>query len=177
MRRPLAHHLIAVFVVAHVATVLATALGGPPNLRDPDSPVEYYGRYLGVTQRWFMFNKVTAGTTRVEIAIREDGEWRDIYVERSPDADWNASAFDHYRWREYMNNMRLKGGDGPAAWERFIPWAADRVFVEFPSADAMRVRTMRGKVPSPKVLTRHGGVRFPKARRTTVLERDDWTAP
>jgi len=173
--RPLSHHLIAAFVVAHVVVVVATALGGPPNLRDPDSPGEYYGRYLGVTQRWFMFNRVTAGTTRVEIAIRVDGAWRDVYVERSPDLDWNARAFDHYRWREYMNNLRIT--KRRAAWDRFIPWVADRVFGDFPEADAVRVRTMRGKVPSPKVLARQGGVRYREERKSTVVERSDRAPP
>ncbi len=162
-------HLLAVFVLAHVVLVVGAALGGPPNLRAPGTPIEYYGKYLGVTQRWFMFGKVSAGTSRLEISVRESGHWRDIYVERSTEKDWNARAFDHYRWREYMNHLRLKKASSP--WRRFVPWAAERVFADHPNADAVRFRVLRGKVPGPEALRRQGGVRYRRETKTETVLR------
>ena len=164
-------HLVALFVLVHVVLVAAAALGGPPNLRSPSTPVEYYGKYLGVTQRWFMFGTVSAGTSRLEISVREDGDWRDVYVERSRDADWNARAFDHYRWREYTNHLRLK--NAPDAWNRFVPWAAERVLTDFEDADAVRFRILRGKVGSPKSLRKHGGVRYRREMKSETVLRSD----
>jgi hypothetical protein len=92
-----------------------------------------------------------------------------VYLERSRTANWNAREFDHYRFREFMNHLRLPRTKSP--WRRFVPWVAPLVFDDFPEADAVRVRAMRTTIPAPHILKRDGGLRFRKEVRSRIVLR------
>jgi hypothetical protein len=161
--------VVALFVGFHIAMMAMGSLGRPPHLREPVSVSDHYGAYLGVVQRWFMFSRVGRNTARIEVAIQVDGRWKDVFVERSRDATWNAREFDHYRFREYMNHLRGRKVRQP--WRRFVPWVAELVLEEFPEADAVRVRAVGAVIPAPAVLKRHGGLRYRKVLNTQVVNR------
>jgi hypothetical protein len=149
-----AKHLIAILVGAHLLLVLQAAAGGPFNSRNPTKPSDYYGVCCGVVQRWFMFQGVAPNSSRLEVSIDVEGEWRDVYIERSPELDWNASLFDHYRWREYINHLRTRTMH--MDWDPFVAWVSTEALADHADADAVRVRIMRATIPGPEQLKSHG---------------------
>ena len=138
---PLVAHLRAAVVALHLVLVIGAVFGGARDVRAPDVPLDLYAAYCGVSQRWFMFKGVAPDTARIEIAVVENGVWRDIYAERSPTMNWNAQSFDHYRWREAMNEFRSRRR--ARGWSKFVEWTKARVFEEFPDASRVRIRVMR----------------------------------
>jgi len=125
-------------------------------------------RTLGVSQRWMMFRKVSRNTSRIEISVREDGHFRDVFVERT-DADWRRDTFEHHRWREFANHLR--GKKKRDQWRLYVPWAAERAFADFPDADAVRFRVMAAKIPKPATLAKRGALRFDRMEKEEIVER------
>ena len=176
-------HLVARFVLAYGLSMVVLSFGSIPLPRDQGGIVgawntvrleyrfaaEPWAEVVGVKQRWRMFRKVNTTATRVEIAVRVDGAWTDVFVERSPDAGWNRSRFEQHRWREFSNHLR--GKRKKREWRVFVPWVAERLFAEHPDADAVRVRVMKTRLPSADKLQRKRRLRFRKEVVSEVVER------
>lgn len=108
-------------------------------------PFERYGRYVGANQSWRMFVAPHRYPTRLHIDLEENGVWRPIYIERSPDATWNREALDHDRMRSAI--FRFGWSQYKRSYEAFADWVARRAALDFP--DATRVRVRMYKVQSP----------------------------
>ena len=178
-------HILALLVGLHVLLMLAFAA---TNFRAPKDAegllaewssvrkqvravARPYGDYLGMSQRWKMFTRVGRGVSHIEIAVRQNGQWHDVFIERSTKHTWNAAAFEQNRWREYNN--RLRGKKRSKEWRVFVPWVARRALDDYPEADAVRVRVMGGKMPSPEKLKKRGKLKLNQLRKVDIVERSE----
>lgn len=179
---PLRDHLLAVAVLGYAAMIVLLAAAGVPQdkdatglvgdwndfrfaLRDTFRPAQ---RNLGISQRWKMFRKVSRNTGRIEIAVRIDGQWEDIFVERTA-KDWRRRTFEHHRWREFANHLR--GHKKRQQWKVYVPWTAERALEDFPAADAVRIRVMAARIPKPEVLAKRGELRFDIFKKEEIVLR------
>lgn len=112
------------------------------------APFKDYGRYLGVSQSWRMFVAPHRFPTRLSVDLQEDGAWRTLYEERSPEHTWLARVFDHDRMRSAI--FRFGWPQYKKSWEGFSRWVAARAAVEFPDATRIRTRMFKYKTLSPE---------------------------
>ncbi|MFT5684626.1 MAG: hypothetical protein ACI8RZ_005570 [Myxococcota bacterium] len=183
------HHILGLFILWHVVAVVSPMLPNAPidntvgvvrqvaqgwnrlRSRAYDTTVPYR-RHLGVRQGWSMFSNVSAETGRMEIHVQEAGAWRPLFIERSAEADWNASVFDQYRWREAMRVVRFKPKERQNR-KRLSIWIAERIFTEMPEVEAVRIDSVALKTPSPKEYRRTGELIRGTVRRTKTITRED----
>lgn len=134
-------------------------------------PFEPYLRVTGSRQPWRLFTAPHRYPSRLEIAVRpRGGAFRDVYVARSDEHDWQRRRFDDVRFRKaiYMYGWSSR----QKAWRQFTRWVAREAARDFPDAAEVRVRFWRYKTPSPDdVLAR----RLPRghARYARVLDLEE----
>jgi hypothetical protein len=111
------------------------------------APFTPYATYAGVRQSWRLFVAPQRYPVRLEIAVREQGKWRDVYVTRSSEHTW---------LRETLNLYRMRRASFQTAWDRERPhfntlcdWLADRAARDFPEATELMVRQLRYRTPAP----------------------------
>ncbi len=112
------------------------------------TPFEPYGRYLGVNQSWRMFVAPHRFPTRLSVDLEEDGVWRPLYEERSPEHEWQRAVFDHDRMRSAI--FRFGWPQYKKSWESFSLWVAERAAQEFPDATRLRTRMFKYQTLSPE---------------------------
>jgi len=112
------------------------------------APFEPYRRFCGVDQGWRMFTGPHMNPTRLRIDLQENDQWREIYAERSRDADWRGWQLDHEHIRTAITDMI--SNEHHAEWRQFAEWLAERAARDFPQATALRLRVERITTPSPE---------------------------
>ncbi|MCP4871046.1 MAG: hypothetical protein GY898_20255 [Proteobacteria bacterium] len=121
-----------------------------------------YARCCGTYQMWRMFAGTHRHASRIELAVRIDGDWQTVWAEGA-DAD---PVIDYYRFRHYRR--RLKGKKKDRRWSTFATRAAERTLAEHPDADEVRVRVMLATIPRPG---ESADLVFDDEIKTTVVER------
>jgi hypothetical protein len=114
------------------------------------APFDPYYRYAGTWQSWRMFVAPHRYPARLEIAVREAGQWRVVYLERDPDAAWMADLFDHDRARAAV--FRYSWPNYRRSWDELVDWLAPRVARDFPNAERARFRFLKGATPTPEAV-------------------------
>ncbi|MCO4743736.1 MAG: hypothetical protein KC912_03035 [Proteobacteria bacterium] len=105
-------------------------------------------QFTGTGQGWGLFAFPDMQPHRFEIAVYEDGAFRDVYVDLDPDADFMAPVFAARRVRAVYN----PGNKPPPAFDPFTDWLADQVFEAHPDAEKVRIgfrRSLRLKSGEP----------------------------
>jgi hypothetical protein len=145
------HHLLAVFVLLHLVHVVGVSFSELPS--SIHSRIKNIGQdyvtYFGTKQRWRMFKGPPRHSHRFEIAMQgDDNTWQKLYRERSQKYTWRSEQFDHYRWREKLKGFNR--GKRRSAFKKLGERLATDIFVEFPKAQAVRIRVRKGRAPKPK---------------------------
>lgn len=113
------------------------------------APFRPYYLYCGTWQSWRMFVAPHRFPSRLEIAVRpQGGDWQVVYAARSEEADWSRSILDHDRMRSAV--FRYAWPTYRGTYTEFTKWVARRAAVDFPDADQVRVRYLKGASPSPE---------------------------
>ena len=109
-------------------------------------PVIPYMQHLGVRQGWGMFTQPRRFTGEVHIDFRIAGAWLPLYRPHSAYA-WRSQQFTHSRFCKLFFRISR---DFPRSNARpFLRWIARQVAVEFPAADAVRLRLNEYPIPAP----------------------------
>ena len=149
------HHLIGLFVLAHLAFVSTAPFPQLPfGLQQKSRALASdYIVLAGTRQSWRMFSGPPTRSDRLEIAMSdEDGEWTPLFRERSQEFTWKSDRLNHYRWREKVKQFNK--GKKRTAFKLFRSDIANEVFDEFGEAQSVRFRVTRGRAPKPKPGTR-----------------------
>jgi hypothetical protein len=151
-------HLVAALALAHVLYVALAPL--PPYAVSAAARAlgRPYAVLCGTDQRWAMFGSPPVTNGRLDVSVEEDGAWRLVYRERSPDAAWSRATFDHYRWREELKQFH--GAAPRADWEPFARWVAGRLFREDPRATAVRIDVRLANTPRAAEMRVRRGLSF-----------------
>lgn len=110
-------------------------------------PFFAYGHYVGVRQPWRMFVAPHRFPTTLEVAIREGGEWRTIFADRSDEHTWRRDLFDHDRMRAAI--FRYGWPNYRGVYGELALWISREVARDFPAATEVRVRMLKRRTPSP----------------------------
>ncbi len=113
-------------------------------------PFNFYFQNFGTWQSWRMFVAPHTYPAVLHIEIRENGEWRKIYVERSDEFTWKRREFENDRFRSAI--FRLSWPGYRKTYQQFGEWAAKEVGEEFPEATEVRLTFERGRTLSAKDL-------------------------
>ena len=133
------------------------------------TPLRPYTDYAGVRQRWRMFVAPHRHPAKLHIDIKIDGQWRPVYVARSPDYNWRGHQLDHTRTRSMLFRYAWKAYRG--SYRHFAKWIAAKATHDFPEASEVRVRWYGFRTPSPEEVNED---RVPKGkfRSTLVFTRE-----
>lgn len=116
-------------------------------------PFRPYYRNCGTTQNWPLFVIPQRYPAQLHIDIRHpDGEWTPLYIARSDTADWQRDLLDTERARSML--FTLSWAHYKARYRRFGRFMARRAATEFPDAEAIRLRWLRRKTPTPRAVER-----------------------
>lgn len=110
-------------------------------------PFGPYYEYCGTVQSWRMFVAPHRYPAKLSIDLRENGEWRNLYEERSWTARWHAGQLDHDRFRSLI--FRFSWSSYSRMYREFVDWVAKEARAEFPDATKVRVRFSKRRSPSP----------------------------
>jgi hypothetical protein len=124
-------------------------------------PFHPYYAWCGTWQSWRMFIAPHTHPARLEIAVREGGAWRVVYLERSDEAIWRRDTFDQDRMRSAI--FRFSWPNYQPSYKRFAGWVARNAAVDFPDADQVRVRFFRSTTRTPEQV------------RAGAAEEGEWT--
>ncbi len=133
-------------------------------------PLQPYYRYTGTTQSWRMFVAPHRYPARLHVELKEEGDWRDLYIARSAEADWRSRQLDHDRMRAAI--FRFSWKPYLRYYESFTRWVAARAAEDFPEAEQVRLRFWKYKTASPEMV-RAGEVPEGKWILPRVLDLDD----
>ena len=124
-------------------------------------PAKPYFRHLGTDQSWRMFGYLNRRPARLEVAISEGEDWRDVFVARSSDATWRRKQLDQERMRTIVNtySWRTRIKD----YKRLSAWLSARALEDFPNATKVRVRMVYMRLPKPAALREAGAVPLGKS--------------
>lgn len=111
-------------------------------------PIRPYTRYAGTGQPWRMFVAPHTHPSRLFIELREEGEWRTIFVARDPTRTWRAEQLDHDRARAALFRYAWPGYS--RSWKLMASWLAERAAEDFPEATHVRLSFARQRTPSPE---------------------------
>ena len=110
-------------------------------------PFETYARHAGAGQSWRMFVAPHRFPTALHIDVQEDGVWRTVYQERSPEHTWLGPYLDHDRFRSAI--FRFGWSHYVRSYQDFADWVAVQAARDFPNASAVRCRMYKVRSPSP----------------------------
>ncbi len=111
-------------------------------------PFKHYYRYAGTTQSWRMFVAPHRYPARLFIDAREDGVWFNIFEEGAPGPDWRQSQLEQDRFRSAL--FRYSWPNYSRSYGQFSRWVAKEVAIDYPEADAVRLRWFKYKTLSPE---------------------------
>lgn len=140
--------------------------------RDLIDPFLPYYRLAGTWQSWRMFVAPHRHPAKLWIEIRESGgDWRAVYVARSPEYTWRRHQFDHDRMRSQV--FRLSWPPYRRTWARFSAWIARQAAADFPEATGVRTRFYKYRTPPPQEARAGAPIqgRFVKTRVYDLEER------
>ena len=112
------------------------------------TPFKPYYHYAGTGQGWRMFVAPHRFPARLAIDVRRNGEWENVYVERSTTKAWLAPILDHDRMRSAT--FRYSWPQYEKTYGEFCAWIQKRARVDFPDADRLRVRYFKYRTRSPE---------------------------
>lgn len=111
-------------------------------------PLRPYYKYTGTTQSWRMFVAPHRYPAKLEIHVKQDGDWVLVYRQNDDDADWMAQQLDFDRWRSAM--FRFSWSPYKKQYKTFRSWVAQHAVDDFPDATHVRTRFYKYKTPSPE---------------------------
>ncbi|NVB39449.1 hypothetical protein G6O69_16525 [Pseudenhygromyxa sp. WMMC2535] len=131
------------------------------------APFQPYADLVGARQRWRMFAAPNRAPARLRIAVKIDGEWREVYEGQSEVHTWQAARFGTERIRVHIHRASWahRRGDN----ERLVQWIADEAARDFPAATQVRVSWLRARSPTPAQV-RDDARPEPKEERVRVLD-------
>ncbi len=83
---------------------------------------------------------------RIEISVREGGEWRKVYESRAPEDAWLHPIFEKYRMRRVVY---ATAWDNPRHFKHLCDWIATQAARDFPNATEVMIRHLRYRTPTP----------------------------
>ena len=101
-----------------------------------------------------MFGYVQHSSGHLHIELKENGEWRALYVDLDSNHQWNSHLLNQERTRAMRSLFAQKRFH--TRYKRFAAWLSKEVFTEFPEAQAFRTFYQQQTVPKPKVLQNLG---------------------
>ncbi len=120
------------------------------------APFDWYYMYFGTWQSWRMFVAPDTHPSRWQLRIREHGEWRTIYEERSPLYTFKRRLFDNVQMRYAM--FLFGWAQHPQDYADFADWVFKQVKINFPQADMVESRFLTYDTPSPAQVREHVSV-------------------
>jgi hypothetical protein len=117
------------------------------------APFQPYYQLCGTRQGWRMFVGPNLTPTRLHIDVRQDGNWRPVYVERDPTYHWLGRKLDHEHLRTAIFTMVFFKYERELG--QFARWVAAQAAVDFPRADRVRVRLEQFRTPAPEQVRAH----------------------
>ena len=119
------------------------------------APFKPYYRYCGTTQAWRMFVAPHRYPARlfVEVSEREEGDdWRLVYEQDTPGADWMKDTFEDDRFRSIIFRYSWKAYR--RSYKQMGDWVADRAAEDLPGVRRVRLRWYKYRTPSPQEVLR-----------------------
>lgn len=113
-----------------------------------------YYKYAGTRQSWQMFGYVQHSSGHLIIELKENDQWRPLYVDLNPEYQWHSSLLNQERTRAMRSLFAQKRFF--SRYKRFAEWLSRDAFNDFPDAQAFRVYYQQQMVPKPKALKKHG---------------------
>jgi hypothetical protein len=110
------------------------------------APFEPYSTYAGVRQSWRMFVGPQRFPVRIEVSVREGGDWRKVYESRAPEDAWLHPIFEKYRMRRVVY---ATAWDNPRHFKHLCDWIATQAARDFPNATEVMIRHLRYRTPTP----------------------------
>ncbi len=110
------------------------------------APFEPYSTYAGARQSWRMFVGPQRFPVRIEVSVREGGEWRKVYESRAPEGAWLHPIFEKYRMRRVVY---ATAWDNPRHFKHLCDWIAIQAARDFPEATEVMIRHLRYRTPTP----------------------------
>ncbi len=111
-----------------------------------DTPMRPLRRWTGTNQAWALFAVPDSTPDRPELQIKQHGEWVTVMRRLDPDARFLHEQFTY---------RRIRGVVGGSS-KRILPsytalgqWAADKAFLQWPDATAVRFRQERSHTTAP----------------------------
>ena len=124
-------------------------------------------RMMASTQQWGLFGVVTETPERLLVEVRIDGEWVLVEQRLHAEHDWMDEVFRYRRVRGTWDTVK-KGKPAPL-FDAFCRWTARKAFVDYPTADRVRVAREQFPVAAPwETLTRG-----PERLQEQEISRDD----
>ena len=110
------------------------------------TPFEPYSTYAGVRESWRMFVGPQRYPVRIEISVREGGQWRKVYESRAAPGAWREATFERYRMRRVVY---ATAWDNPRQFKQLCDWIAVQAGRDFPGATEVMIRHLRYRTPTP----------------------------
>jgi hypothetical protein len=110
------------------------------------APFQPYVTYAGVRQSWHLFAGPQRFPVRIEVSVREGGQWRKVYETRSVEHTWRGDLFDRYRLRRVISMSTWKS---PQQFQMLCDWIAKQAARDFPAATEVMIRQFRYRTPTP----------------------------
>lgn len=111
------------------------------------TPLAPYYDLCGTAQGWRMFVGAHRNPTRLRIEVHAAGKWQTVYQQGSREHNWMRTQLNHEHWRTVIFTIAVFGGK--ERQEQFASWAAREAMVDYPGADALRVRVYKSRSPTP----------------------------
>jgi hypothetical protein len=111
-------------------------------------PFSPYYDCCGTWQSWRMFVAPHVYPTRLHVDVHTAEGWQPVFAERSDAHTWLRPVFDHDRMRSAT--FRYAWSKYARSYGELVRWLAKRAAADFPAADQVRVRYLRGRSPTPE---------------------------
>ena len=119
-------------------------------------PFRPYLKASGSVQSWKMFVAAHRYPTRLQIQVREaKGDWKTVFYERDPVANWHADQFANERMRA---SVFAWGWESAARkWKSACEGFARTLYAERPALESVRCRFLKRRSPSPEEIASDTG--------------------
>jgi hypothetical protein len=128
-----------------------------------------YFMYLGTKQSWRMFVAPHTHPSRLNVDIREGDTWYSVYQPFDAELRWGAEIFEDSRFRSAV--FRYSWPNYKGEFKRLAQWVAVAAGEDFPEADAVRLRWLKRRTPTPRQ-ARKGTAPEGHFRGAVVVELD-----
>ncbi len=116
------------------------------------APLQPYYRWCGTRQSWRMFAAPHMHPARLVVRVRgaDEGEWRVVYRQLDPEANWREHTFESDRFRSIL--FRYPWKKYHYDWYRLANWIQLRAAEDFPEATEADMAWHKARTPSPSEL-------------------------